>query len=97
MLRDVLRLLAPIVPFATDRIWREVYGGSVHGELFPHARDVNEDLRDLTAKVIEFNSHVWKEKKDRKLSLKDPLDGLAVPDELDHLAEALVRMHHLAP
>ncbi len=96
-LRDTLRLLAPIVPFATDRIWREMYGGSVHGELFPQPRDVNESFRDLTAKVVEFNSQVWKEKKDRGLSLKDPLPGQAVPDELHLLGEDLARMHHLNP
>jgi valyl-tRNA synthetase len=95
VLRDVLRLLAPIVPFATDRIWREMYGGSVHTETLPQARDVNEDLRDLTAKVIDFNSLVWKEKKEKGLSLKDPLPGLAVPDELHLFTEDLARMHHL--
>ena len=52
-------------------------------------------MRDLTAKVIEFNSHVWKEKKDRKLSLKDPVPGLAVPPELHLFEEDLSRMHHL--
>ena len=95
VLRDVLRLLAPITPFVTDRIWREMYGGSVHAEPLPQARDVNEAMRDLTARVIEFNSKVWKEKKDRGLSLKDPLPGFAVPDELDHFADDLARMHHL--
>lgn len=95
VLRDVLRLLAPIVPFATDRIWREMYGGSVHAERLPQARDVNESLRDLTAKLVEFNSAAWREKKDKGLSLKDALPGLAVPDELHLFSEDLARMHHL--
>ena len=97
VLRDVLRLFAPIIPFATDRIWREVYGGSVHAEQFPQARDVNEEMRDLTAKIVEFNSRVWKEKKERQLSLKDPIPGLAVPDDLHLFEEDLSRMHHLNP
>ncbi|HEV8594714.1 MAG TPA: class I tRNA ligase family protein, partial [Thermoplasmata archaeon] len=97
VLRDVLRLLAPIVPFATDRIWREMYGASVHAETLPQPRDVNEDLRDLTAKVIEFNSLVWKEKKEKGLSLKDPLPGVVVPDDLHLFAEDLAKMHHLGP
>jgi len=95
VLRDVLRLLAPITPFATDRIWREMYGGSVHADRFPMPRDVNESLRELTAKVVEFNSHVWKEKKERKLSLRDRLPGLAVPSDLHLFEEDLNQMHHL--
>jgi valyl-tRNA synthetase len=95
VLRDVLRLLAPIIPFATDRIWRELYGGSVHAEEFPRARGLDGSLRDLTAKIVDFNSKVWKEKKDKGLSLKDPLPGLAVPEELRRFSEDLARMHHL--
>src|SRR5438105_3122601 len=34
-LRDFLRLLAPIAPFSTDKLWRAMYGGSVHTETFP--------------------------------------------------------------
>jgi len=96
VLGDVLRLLAPIVPFVTDRIWRDVHGGSVHGEQLPQPRDVNEGFRDLTAKLVEFNSAVWKQKKDAGLSLKDALPGLAVPDELHAFADDLLRMHHLS-
>src|SRR5213594_2623109 len=38
-LRDLVRLLAPVTPFSTDKIWRSVYGGSVHAERFPLPRD----------------------------------------------------------
>jgi len=93
--RDVLRLLAPIIPHATDRIWREMYGGSVHAEDFPKARGWDDAFRGLTSKLVDFNSQVWKEKKERGLSLKDPLPGLAVPEELRPFAEDLARMHHL--
>jgi valyl-tRNA synthetase len=93
--RDVLRLLAPIIPHATDRIWREMYGGSVHAEDLPKARGWDSSFRGLTARLVDFNSQVWKEKKERGLSLKDPLPGLAVPDELRPFAEDLARMHHL--
>jgi len=95
VLRDVLRLLAPIIPFETDRIWREIYGGSVHAEMLPHRREWGAARGDLTAKIVEFNSRVWKEKKDRGLSLKDPIAGIVVPDDLRDLADDLGRMHHL--
>jgi len=95
VLRDVLRLLAPIIPFATDRLWREIYGGSVHAEEFPRVRGWAESLRDLTAKIVEFNSAVWREKKEKGLSLKDLLPGLAVPEELRRFADDLEKMHHI--
>jgi valyl-tRNA synthetase len=95
VLRDVLRLLAPVTPFITDKIWREMYGGSVHAEVLPQARDVDESLREFTAKIADFNSTVWKEKKEKGLSLKDALPGLAVPDDLHAFHDDLAHMHGL--
>jgi len=96
-LRDVLRLLAPIAPFSTDRIWREVYGGSVHGETFPMPRDGIPATRlDATQPLLTFNSEVWKQKRDRGLSLNVQLAGVAIPESLEPFAEDLRRMHRLA-
>src|SRR3990172_4658125 len=63
VLRDLLRLLAPIIPFSTDRIWREMYGGSVHTEMLPHERDgIRGELVRLTAEIEAFNSEGWRGK-----------------------------------
>ncbi len=96
-LRDLLRLMAPIVPFSTDRIWREAYGGSVHAERFPLPRDgVSAARLDATAALVAFNSDVWKRKRDKGLSLNVELAGVAIPKELEPFAAELKRMHHLA-
>jgi len=96
-LRDVLRLLAPIAPFSTDRIWREVYGGSVHGETFPMPRDgIPASRLDATPPLLAFNSEVWKQKRDKGLSLNVELPGVAIPENLEPFAEDLRRMHRLA-
>jgi valyl-tRNA synthetase len=96
VLRHILRLLAPICPFITDYIWREVYGGSVHRESLPEPREGWESrLRRLTPILVEFNSSVWKEKKTKGLALKEEISGVALPKELLPLAEDLVRMHNL--
>src|SRR5439155_1314843 len=64
-LRDLLRLLAPIAPFSTDKIWRSVYGGSVHAEALPKPRDGIPGTRaDFTDKLVAFNADVWKRKRD---------------------------------
>jgi len=96
-LRDVLRLLAPIAPFSTDKIWRSVYGGSVHAERFPMPRDgIPASRADFTEGLLAFNADVWKQKRDRGLSLNAELPGAAIPANLKPFEGDLKRMHHLA-
>ncbi len=95
-LRAILRLLAPIAPFATDLIWREVYGGSVHAQGFPQAeRAWRTDLTQLTPKLVEFNSTVWGRKKEQGLPLNAELSGVEVPEDLLPFKDDLARMHRL--
>ena len=96
-LQDLLRLLAPIIPFCTDKIWREVYGGSVHSESLPSIRaGVREELTKLTPELEAFNSEVWRVKKERGISLGQPIDGLAVPESIKGFSDDLRRMHRLS-
>ncbi len=96
VLKGLLCLLAPIIPFITDSIWREVYGGSIHRELLPEPReDWESRLRGLTPALLDFNSSVWKEKKRRGLALKEEISGVALPKELIPFAEDLSRMHSI--
>jgi valyl-tRNA synthetase len=96
VMKTLLRILAPITAFSTDKMWREVYGGSVHDQAMPEARtDWENDLRRLTQGLIEFNSKVWKDKKDRGLSLNEPLQGVTIPENLKPFEADLVRMHKI--
>ncbi len=95
VLKVVLRLLAPICPFITDYIWRAIYGGSVHKQLFPEKEESwKTDLVNLTEKLIEFNEEVWKKKKEMKLSLKDPIK-IGIPEELKVFEKDLKAMHNI--
>ncbi len=95
-LRDILRLLAPIIPFSTDAIWRSVHGGSVHAETFPMPRDgIPASRADFTEGLVAFNADVWKRKRDQGLSLNVELPGVEVPGGLKPLETDLRRMHHL--
>jgi len=38
-LKAILRALAPIMPFVTDAIYRELYGRTVHKEVFPEPEE----------------------------------------------------------
>ena len=96
-LRDLLRLLAPIVPFSTDKIWRSVYGGSVHGEALPHPRDGIPGSRlEASEAILAFNSEIWKRKRDRGMNLNAPLADVVVPEPLRPYEPDLRKMHRLA-
>ena len=95
-LRDLLRLIAPIAPFSTDKIWRSMYGGSVHAESFPLPRDgIPGSRADFTDGLLAFNADVWKRKRDQGLSLNIELPGVDVPSTLKPFEADLKRMHRL--
>jgi valyl-tRNA synthetase len=95
-LRDLLRLLAPIAPFSTDKIWRSVYGGSVHAETLPMPRDgIPGSRADFTEKIVAFNGDIWKRKRDQGLPLNVELPGISIPPDLKAFEGDLRRMHRL--
>ena len=97
VLRDVLRLLAPIAPFVTDACWRGIYGGSVHREMLPQIRaEIGEDLASATPAIESFNSEVWKRKRDSGIPLSATISDIPIPDALQRFASDLKRMHRLA-
>ena len=54
-----------------------------------------DEWTKLTDSLVEFNSIIWKAKKDAGISLAAPLSGQKVPEELTIISEALVSMHKL--
>ena len=93
-MKNLLLLLAPITPFISDKIWRELYSKkSVHIEEFPKSSWPKQYKR-YTEKMLAFNSEVWKTKKERGLALRDPLE-MQVPKTLTPFRADLVRMHSL--
>ncbi len=94
VLKAVLKLLAPVIPFVTDYIYRELYGKTVHLEQFPELYEVEEDYLKLTEIITNVNSAIWKAKRSKKLSLKSPLKKLYLPSDLKGLENDLKRMHH---
>jgi len=95
VLKNVLLLLAPIIPAITDKIWRELYGeGSIHAQRFPQALENIPDLTEFTEKIREFNSKVWKIKKEKGLRFSDPI-AIEIPEELKPFEEDLRRAHNI--
>ena len=96
VLENVLKLLAPITPFITEKIWLEIFSkNSIHTTKFPEKLETDDSLTELTEKIIEFNSNIWKTKKEKGMSLNADIGGIEIPKELTLFAEDLVRMHKI--
>jgi len=101
VVRDLLSAISPICPFFSHYLSTTLYESSaVDVRSFPRlpAGVIGDDadaMRALTPIISEFNSAVWKSKKDSGLSLKSPISGIVVPSELSALEDSLVRMHSI--
>ena len=100
IVRDLLITFSPICPFFTDYLSTVLYGASAvdarsyPAQVFSSNTNTNAYLQ-LTELLIDFNSSIWKAKKDQGLSLKSEIHGISVPSELDEFKGALTSMHNL--
>ncbi|ADV65367.1 valine--tRNA ligase [Desulfurococcus mucosus] len=96
-LKAVLRALAPIMPFITDAIYRELYGRSVHTERFPEPLEEHlKQPHDLVDRVMNADSAIWGYKKKKGLKLSDPLKTTVyLPRALEGVLEELKDLHRL--
>jgi valyl-tRNA synthetase len=93
-LKNILLLMAPLMPFITDYLWRKLYGSnSVHSQSFP-TLESKSDYVGLTQQLLDFDSTIWNAKKSQGLSLKDPTTT-PVPTQLKPFEPDLRRMHHI--
>ena len=97
MFRDLMSILSPICPFFTHHLSTTLYGKSaVDIDTFPESpMSDTKSWTDITEPLIDFNSIVWKAKKDAGVSLAAPISGHKVPDSLKDIEQALVSMHKL--
>lgn len=95
--RDLLSILSPICPFFTHHLSTTLYEkSSVEVDVFPESPITNtQSWTEKTDDLVEFNSVVWKAKKDAGVSLAAPISGHSVPSSLKEIEAALVAMHKL--
>ncbi len=94
-LRVILRALAPMTPFITDKIYRELYDKKgVHRQPYPTINDEWESpLCEFTALVMQTNGAFWKFKRENNLSLRHGLPEAFVPESLRPWAKDIKAMH----
>lgn len=95
--RDLLSILSPVCPFFTHHLSTTLYEkSSVEIDVFPESPiSDTKSWTDITESLVDFNSVVWKAKKDAGVSLAAPISGHNVPDSLKDIESALVSMHKL--
>ena len=52
------------------------------------------DLK-LVNKIMEFNSNVWKKKKEKGISLINEISGIKIPRELKNFEKDLIAAHKI--
>jgi valyl-tRNA synthetase len=97
VLRSVLKMLAPIMPFITDTIYRKLYQRSVHAEGFPRASaEFLAKSFELAELVINIDSAIWGYKKKNNMRLTDPLRRrVYLPRSVSGVLQELASLHKL--
>ena len=98
IVRDILAMFSPICPLFSHHISTTLYQSSaVDVRNHPKSIVISIDgiTTDTTDQIVEFNSMVWKEKKDAGSSLAEPISGIDVPESLTRFTDVLTAMHKL--
>ena len=93
LLERLLTLLYPIIPQATSLIAKEK-GIDLLSSEWPKAKTGKSNL-ELIEKLTDFNSKVWKEKKEKGISLRNPIKGIKIPKELIPFEKDLKVCHNI--
>ncbi len=93
-LDNLLKILAPILPMLTYKIYLDLREKDIHFEEFPKAGKKEKILFD-TEDIIELNSKVWKYKKEKSLSLKDNLNLLEINKKFRNIDRDITATHHV--
>ena len=85
-----LILAHPIIPQITSVLADNL---SINIDDFPKARKFGDI--SLVKDIMSFNSLVWKAKKDKGISLREPITGIDIPDRLKPFEKDLRVCHNL--
>lgn len=92
-----LRMLAPIMPFITDAIWRGIHGRSIHGEFINDPEGYDEAMGKALRLFMNLNSSIWGFKNKMRLSLAERLNAVVYAQpELEPLKRELESMHKVS-
>ena len=94
LLERLIILLYPIIPQITSVIAEEKGIDLLEVEWPKIKLGKSEDLI-LIKSIMDFNSNVWKIKKEKEISLRDSVEGIKIPKELKKFEKDLKAAHNL--
>ena len=89
----LLLLLYPIIPQCTTLLANEK-GINLLEEQWPKSNQIKSDL-SLIEKLTDFNSKIWKAKKEKGISLRNPIEGIKTPKDLLEFQKDLNACHNI--
>ncbi len=93
----ILKLLAPIVPFITYRLYKELTGKNIHtDESFPvYEPALETHFSFTTAELMTLNSQIWQTKKEAGLALNAELGEYVIPNRFLPIEKTLKDTHKI--
>ena len=95
LLDRLVILLYPIIPQVTTVITKAL-DISVNNFPKPIKKTYNNDYLKTIKKIMDFNSEVWKSKREKNISLRDSITNVNVPKELKQYEKDLKACHKLS-
>jgi valyl-tRNA synthetase len=90
----ILKLLAPVLPMITFKIYKELRNKDIHAEHFPATgKEFGETL--TKDDIMELNSYIWKAKKDKGLSLKEEVKKLVLEHKYKDIQHDIISAHNI--
>jgi valyl-tRNA synthetase len=93
-LDTILKLLAPVIPLITYKIYMDLRGIDIHFETFPEPEKAGKQKFSAT-ELIFLNGKIWKAKKDKSLSLKDGVKSATINQKFNGIEKDLKETHKI--
>tara|TARA_Y100000310_G_scaffold97577_1_gene95222 strand:+ start:7520 stop:9904 length:2385 start_codon:yes stop_codon:yes gene_type:complete len=93
-LDTILKLLAPIIPLITYKIYNELRKKDIHFENFPKASKI-KNVKIKTEDIVELNSNIWKAKKDKGMSLNSEINSLTIDKKFKIIEKDLIEAYNV--
>jgi len=96
-IETLLKVLAPVTPFITYRLFKDLTGRNIHtDETYPVFDPAWQKKFSFTSpELMALNSQIWQQKKEAGLALNAPLEELAVDRKFQPLEKILQDTHKI--
>ncbi|MEM2175319.1 MAG: class I tRNA ligase family protein, partial [Candidatus Micrarchaeia archaeon] len=94
-IKNILKLLAPIIPFVTYKIFKEFYEKNIHKESFPIGIKLKTKPSFTIKQIIALNSRIWKRKKKLNLPLNAEIEEFKISKNLKSIEKDIQLTHKI--